>query len=220
MNPTKTLVAAAIALASLASSAQVTTGLSSLGSSFLTLSSSNVTGGAIYNATQSFSYAVRPTNTSPTINTVGNWVAVAGSSNTNNGGGTTARLNLVPGTTGVSFLWGTPDTFNSVKVNTNAGSLTFTAAALGLSAPNGAGYVNFRVAGTASAITSLDFMSSQQAFEFSNVTAVPEPGTYAMLLSGLMAVGFVARRRRAQQGAQDGTQDGAQTFAEPALALR
>ena len=28
------------------------------------------------------------------------------------------------------------------------------------------------------------------------VTAVPEPGTYAMLLAGLAAVGFVARRRR------------------------
>jgi len=30
-----------------------------------------------------------------------------------------------------------------------------------------------------------------------NVTAVPEPETYAMLLAGLLAVGFVARRRRA-----------------------
>ena len=29
------------------------------------------------------------------------------------------------------------------------------------------------------------------------LTAVPEPGTYAMLLAGLAAVGFVAKRRRA-----------------------
>lgn len=29
-----------------------------------------------------------------------------------------------------------------------------------------------------------------------SVTAVPEPGTYAMLLAGLAAIGFVARRRR------------------------
>jgi hypothetical protein len=202
VNTTKTLVAAAIALASFASSAQVTTGLGSFGSSFLTLSSSNVMNGAIYNASQTFTYAVRPTNSSPSITTVGNWGAVAGTQNTNNGGGVTATLNLPNGASRVSFLWGSADTFNSVRVNTNAGSQTFTAAALGLTTPNGAGYVNFRVSGAASAITSLNFMSSQTAFEFSNVSAVPEPGTYAMLLSGLMAVGFVARRRRAQSEGQ------------------
>ena len=216
MNATKTLLAAAVTLASFAASAQVTGGLGSLGSSFLSLSSTNVAGGAIYSASQTFSYAARPTNTaSPVINTVGNWVAVAGSSNTNNGGGTTATLTLAPGISGVSFLWGSPDTFNSVRVNTNAGSLTFTAAALGLAATGDgskASYVNFRVSGAASAITSLNFISSQQAFEFSNVSAVPEPGTYAMLLSGLMAVGFVARRRRAQAEAQ--------AEGQPSLALR
>jgi hypothetical protein len=208
MNATKTLVAAAIALTSFAASAQVTGSLGRLSPSFLSLSSTNLSGGAIYTASQSFSYAIRPSNSNPVINTVGNWGAVGGSSNTNNGGGSTSTLTLASGITGVSFLWGSADTFNSVRVNTNAGSQTFTAAALGLTTPNGAGYVNFRVSGAASAITSLNFISSQTAFEFSNVSAVPEPGTYAMLLSGLMAVGFVARRRRTQSEGQ------------PSLALR
>jgi hypothetical protein len=205
VNTTKTLVAAAIALASFASSAQVTTGLGSFGSSFLTLSSSNVMNGAIYNASQTFTYAVRPTNSSPSITTVGNWGAVAGTQNTNTGGGVTATLNLPNGASRVSFLWGSPDTFNQLIVNTDAGSKTFTAAALGLnpnSATNAASYVNFTVSGGAKEISSLTFVSSTNAFEFSNVSAVPEPGTYAMLLSGLMAVGFVARRRRAQSAGQ------------------
>jgi hypothetical protein len=49
--------------------------------------------------------------------------------------------------------------------------------------------VKFGVAATASAITSLTFVSSEAAFEFSNVAAVPDPCTYVTLLSGLAAVG-------------------------------
>lgn len=207
MTANRTLVAAAIALASFASSAQVTTGLGSLSSTFLSLAGgtgvNQVSGGALYTASQSpgSGLAIRPTNTSPAITTVGKWGAVAGVNNTNNGGGVTATLNFASGISAVSFLWGSPDTYNSLIVNTNGGSKTFTAAQLGLD-PTGNGnvanYVNFKATGPASAITSLTFVSSSAAFEFANVSAVPEPGTYAMLLSGLAAVGFVTRRRRAQ----------------------
>ncbi|MFZ4649785.1 MAG: PEP-CTERM sorting domain-containing protein [Rubrivivax sp.] len=205
MKMIKTLVAATAALSACAASAQVTGGLGSLGPSFLTLSGANVTGGALYNATQTFSYAARPTNTSPAISTVGNWLAVGGASNANNGGGATGTLKLGTGTTGVSFLWGSVDTYNSVQINTTAGSKTFTHSMLGLTANQDwykASYVNFAVTNPGATITSIDFLSSGTAFEVANITAVPEPGTYAMLLSGLAAVGFVSRRRRAGAGEQ------------------
>lgn len=38
--------------------------------------------------------------------------------------------------------------------------------------------------------------NNQSDFLVTNVTAVPEPGTYALLVAGLATVGFVARRRR------------------------
>lgn len=42
--------------------------------------------------------------------------------------------------------------------------------------------------------------NQDQIFTNGISSPVPEPGTYAMTLAGLMAVGFVARRRRVQQG--------------------
>jgi hypothetical protein len=216
MNLCKTLVAAATALTCFAATAQVgpssnvvTAELKRTSSdpSWVTLSSSNFTGGAIYSEPQTFDFAVRPTNSSPSIITKGKWGAVGGhTNNNNNGGGNSASFTPVLGAQWVSFLWGSPDPYNSLTVNTNAGSQTFLASTLGLTATGDrsqANYVTFRVAGAATAITSLRFDSSQQAFEFSNInSAVPEPGTYAMLLSGLMAVGFVARRRRAQSAGE------------------
>lgn len=111
------LVAAALAAAAVSAQAAVTAGLGSLSASFITLSSANVTGGALY-VPDALPDAAIPYNAAPVITTVGTWLA-AGPTNTNNGGGD-AVLNSGASTTGVSFLWGSPDTYNSFVLATNA----------------------------------------------------------------------------------------------------
>jgi len=108
----------------------------------------------------------------------------------------------------VSFLWGSPDTFNLLTVSTNDNDYFFSSTTVpGFSFPfNGADvgyYVGFQVDGIDDmSIDSLTFSyveAPQNAFEASNfsVTPVPEPETYALMLAGLGVVGFMARRRKA-----------------------
>lgn len=138
--------------------------------------------------------------------TVGNFLAAGPSS------GAPATLTFTAPVQGVSFLWGSPDLYNLLTVTTTAGVQTFVAdpslanaaaASLGFAQSNGnqdfSQYVSFAAQG-ASGIVSLRFdnVPATDAFEVSNfrVTAIPEPGTYALMIAGLGAVGFIASRRR------------------------
>jgi PEP-CTERM motif len=104
--------------------------------------------------------------------------------------------------TSVTFLWGSPDSFNNLVVDMNVGpDPTITPfATSGLNSDSR--YLTLTAAGAGEFISGLTFRSeasnTSYAFEVDNLslTAVPEPQTYALLLAGLGAVTFMARRRR------------------------
>lgn len=190
------LLVAALAALAVTAQASPTVGLGSLSASFITLSAGNVTGGALYTL-DAIPDAAIPYNASPMISTVGTWLA-AGPSNTNNGGGD-ATLNLGAGITGVSFLWGSPDTYNSFSVTTSSGTFGFAPEVFGVVLDQDrskAYYVNFMTTGSET-ITSLTFMSpGTNAIEIANVAVVPEPEAYGLALAGMAVVGLALRRRR------------------------
>lgn len=199
----KTLVATAALAASLGAQAAVVGSLGGGAGTFLTLSApgacgsctlgttvATISGGTIYDAKMGFAddvvtgerfLAAGPTSGSPSTLTFG-------------GGGVDY----------ISFLWGSPDLYNTLTVNsTGAGpnSQVFTTTSLGFPVSNGDQSFQQSVQFTALAngkITSLVFASSADAFEVGRftVTPIPEPETYALMMAGLGALGFVARRRR------------------------
>jgi hypothetical protein len=134
------------------------------------------------------------------VGTVGSFLA-AGSAPQNDG---PATVTLASGLEEISFLWGSPDLYNILTVKSSDGSsASFTAAGMGFGLTNGnqsfAQYVTF-VAAAGTMITGLVFDNSpnRNAFEVANfnVTPVPEPETFALILAGLGAIGFITRRRR------------------------
>jgi hypothetical protein len=130
--------------------------------------------------------------------TVGNYLAAGPSDGGLNGPVTFAFTN--PSVTALSFLWGSPDSFNSLTITTTSGVYTFDTALLGLDGSgNNADSTDVEfLAQAGSDITSVTFSSAQDAFEASNfaVSGVPEPATWAMMVLGFLGVGFVGYRRK------------------------
>lgn len=117
--------------------------------------------------------------------------------------GNVATLTFSPNNIGkFAFLWGSPDTYNKLTITTSAGSTDWDASSAGVAPADGnqafAQYVTFAL-GAGETLNSLTFTTSpaQDAFEVANfsVAAVPEPASWALMISGFGLVGGALRRR-------------------------
>lgn len=202
----KTLIAAAAALASLGANA-LTVSESPVSGNFLALAKTGDHTGTLGGTFGTIAGGQILNSDSPTADINAFGTTLFGGNFLSAGPTSTSPsvLTFTGGASFISFLWGSPDTYNTLTVTTTLGVSTYVPGGVGgltFTTTNGsqsyAQYVSFAGTGTEK-ILSLTFASpSQDAFEAGNfsVTAVPEPETYALMLAGLGVLGFVARRRK------------------------
>jgi hypothetical protein len=198
----KIIIASAALVAAFGANAQVTGSLGGGYGTFLELSDAGLSGGSVATLNGGTVYTDdRPFADIPAGVVFGGDFLAAGPI-----AGTPATLTFTgTGVDYISFLWGSPDLYNRLTVTSTGGvTQSFDVGTLGFLSTNGDQNVSEYVQFTASAgvmITSLSFSNAPEkdAFEaanFSVTTPIPEPSTYALLLAGIGAIGFVARRRR------------------------
>lgn len=203
------LAYAAVALAAFATSAQAGVTISSTPGSasyagpvptYDFETAAPITGGMIRNVSTS-GLAARP------LGSTGNFWAIGPS----NGGSGFLDLSSFASIASISFIWGSVDTYNWIDVLDRSGGVLGTFNGLDVAAGANGSWTAGSMNPLASiAITGLDrgnigglrLRSTGIAFEVDNfaIGAVPEPGTWAMLLLGFGVLGGAMRRRSRKAG--------------------
>jgi len=182
MKFAKTLLAAAALVASVGASAQTVTFLAPSAGSYAAPTPS-FSSGTVYTASTS----IANVQTQPLFDT-GTFLVVYPDGQ--------ATFNL-GGVQSFSFLWGSPDASNAISIN--GGAFLTGASLLGATANSNNANTQWTTI-TAAAGSTLDTLTIQTpgkiAFEMAVAAPVPEPETYALMLAGLGAMAFVARRRK------------------------
>lgn len=164
------------------------------------LTTPTYTGGAIVSGSSSGQYAAPVGGTA-------NYFTVGGT-----GAASPAVISLVGfgSISTISLLLGSVDSYNTISFGTLMGS-TFTSVAsfTGTQIYNLANgnqgissLATFTFSGADQLINAMQVTSTNPAAEFDNITitsAVPEPGTWAMMLLGFAGVGYSMRRRPANR---------------------
>lgn len=99
---------------------------------------------------------------------------------------------LVPG---ISFLWGSPDSYNDLDIILSGGGATNTVNGAQAQGPVAIGAQFVTIWGDV-AFDTVTFRSGQNAFEFANLQAVPLPAAGWMLLAGVGGLAAMKRRRK------------------------
>jgi hypothetical protein len=118
--------------------------------------------------------------------------------------GGSATINFTPASS-FQFDWGSVDSYNTLVINSTAGSETVVPGSMNFMNPANGDQVSpgtnglFTVTGApGQKFTSITLTSSQNSFEIDNlaVAGVPEPANWALMIAGFGAIGVMSRRRR------------------------